>query len=683
MYIRSLCVAFLFLSTLKTNAQAPTITNFTPATVCQGGTVTITGTDFDPSNTTVKLGSLPAASVTVNDPNTITATVDDNATTGPIVITTPKGSVTSATDLTINPSPKPGLQDVGAIDPFTNCNGNATYQLKVGNISTVSGTGNQYDIDWGDATAHFTQTDWPVGAQTSHTYTSQGFFTITITITPANGCTKSLAIKFYNGQNPLASFTTTTSTTGLCAPAAIQFQVGNWFNNSKGTIYTIDFGDNTPVQTLTHPLNGSNTIQLISHTYNTTSCPASPDFTATLKASNGCFTTTYTLNQIIIRKKPTADFNVPVVQACVNTPVCFTNNTTNGFSGNSCVSTSTLTWDFGDNTPLQNAASPCHSYASPGTYTVTLSASNTSCGADTKSKTVTILANSPVPTATSPVTYCKGDVAVPLTASGSGLLWYTSQTGGTGSATAPTPSTTTPGTYTWYVSQTIGGTCESGRIPVSVTVYALPAAPAVTTPVNLCQNQAAAPLTATGSNLLWYTVATGGTGSSTAPTPSTATAGTQTFYVSQSTNGCEGPRAAIVVNVAALPAAPVAASPINYCQNQSALPLTAVGSGLLWYTVASGGTGSPAAPTPSTINTGTFVYYVSQSTACGESPRTAITVNVVAGPNATISYSPTLLCNAPDNASNPNPPVQVIFSGSTGGTYTISPAGMPIDAATG
>src|SRR5262249_3734898 len=151
-------------------------------------------------------------------------------------------------------------------------------------------------------------------------------------------------------------------------------------------------------------------------------------------------------------------------------------------------------------------------------------------------------------TVSSPVPYCQDATAAPLTATGSNLLWYTQPTGGTGSATAPTPSTATPGTTTWYVSQTVNG-CESPRAPVNVIVNPAPAAPGVTSPVTYCQNATTVPLTASGNNLLWYTVPTGGTGTGTAPTPSSTTPGTVTWYVSQTQNGCEGPRAPIVVTV--------------------------------------------------------------------------------------------------------------------------------------
>ncbi len=160
------------------------------------------------------------------------------------------------------------------------------------------------------------------------------------------------------------------------------------------------------------------------------------------------------------------------------------------------------------------------------------------------------------PTATTPVNYCQNATATALTASGTNLLWYTVATGGTGSATAPTPVTTTAGSTTYYVSQTSG--CESVRLPVVVNITAILAAPAVTSPVSYCQNVTATALIATGTNLTWYNAATGGTGSATAPTPSTTVAGTTNYYVSQKNNCGESTRTPISVIVNATPAAPSA-----------------------------------------------------------------------------------------------------------------------------
>ncbi|HAO45924.1 MAG TPA: alpha-amylase family glycosyl hydrolase [Ferruginibacter sp.] len=184
-------------------------------------------------------------------------------------------------------------------------------------------------------------------------------------------------------------------------------------------------------------------------------------------------------------------------------------------------------------------------------------------------------------------------------------------------ATAAQTVTLQPGEYHIYVS-----------VPACNT-----AAPTAATPISYCVGAAAIPLTATGTNLLWYTTATGGTGSATAPTPSTAVVGSTTYYVSQ-TIGCEGPRFAIVVNVTASTAAPTVTTPVTYCRNATAAPLTAAGTNLLWYTAATGGTGSATAPTPSTTVAGSTTYYVSQTQSCGESPRAAITVVVNPTPAA-------------------------------------------------
>jgi gliding motility-associated-like protein len=83
-----------------------------------------------------------------------------------------------------------------------------------------------------------------------------------------------------------------------------------------------------------------------------------------------------------------------------------------------------------------------------------------------------------------------------------------------------------------------------------VVVNGVPAAPVVagSVPVTYCEGATAAALTATGTDLLWYTAATGGVGVTAAPVPSTAVVGMQSWYVSQ-TNGCESPRAEVDVVV--------------------------------------------------------------------------------------------------------------------------------------
>jgi Secretion system C-terminal sorting domain/Ig-like domain CHU_C associated len=242
------------------------------------------------------------------------------------------------------------------------------------------------------------------------------------------------------------------------------------------------------------------------------------------------------------------------------------------------------------------------------------------------------------PVVNSPVNYFQDSTAIPLTAAGTSLLWYTVATGGTGSSAAPTPSTATVGQTDYYVSQTVN-TCESSRAKITVNVLAATAPPKVSTPISFCQNSSALTLTAVGSSLLWYTSATGGTGSASAPTPSTATIGSTNYYVSQTKNANESTRALIRVDITTTTVVPAVTSPVTYCQNSAAVPLIAVGTNLLWYSAATGGTGSSSTPTPSTVSGSS--YYVSQNT-CGEGPRAKI--DVLINPIPVLSVNSPKIC---------------------------------------
>ncbi|WP_157485558.1 hypothetical protein [Flavobacterium sp. ACAM 123] len=119
-------------------------------------------------------------------------------------------------------------------------------------------------------------------------------------------------------------------------------------------------------------------------------------------------------------------------------------------------------------------------------------------------------------------------------------------------ASYDTPANLTTTTYFRAVINSI--LCQNITLksqPATITINPATPAPSVTASVVYCLNATASQLTATGTNLLWYTVATNGTGNTTAPTPLTTTAGSTTYYVSQTitANGisCVGPRSPIVV----------------------------------------------------------------------------------------------------------------------------------------
>ncbi|HEU4472459.1 MAG TPA: gliding motility-associated C-terminal domain-containing protein [Flavisolibacter sp.] len=293
-----------------------------------------------------------------------------------------------------------------------------------------------------------------------------------------------------------------------------------------------------------------------------------------------------------------------------------------------------LRWYASNGTPIVGTPTPSSASAGTTTYLVTQTDA-IGCESAAASLVVTINPRPAAPAVTA-LSYCAGETVPALNATGTNLLWYSAAAGGSGSSTAPLPSTAAPGTFNYYVSQTNANACESPRAALAVTIKALPAVPVVSNQT-YCQSAPPAALTATGSNLSWYTVPAGGTASTSAPTPSTASAGSTSYYVSQTSDGCESPRAAINVLVHPQPAAPLVSS-VSYCLNAAPNSLTAQGTDLRWYTSLGSGPASLTAPTPSTATAGTTDYYVSQVSTDGcEGPKALINVEVFALPAAPVT----------------------------------------------
>ena len=201
-----------------------------------------------------------------------------------------------------------------------------------------------------------------------------------------------------------------------------------------------------------------------------------------------------------------------------------------------------------------------NSFTTPALNTTTTFYSDNGCLSQRESFTVTV---STVPTLTvSPVayTYDQNDTATPLNvtaSSGCTLNWYDDAGVIIPPPSPPTPSTAVVGVTSYFVSQTLTASgCEGPKTEITVTVNGVPVTPdpPVVSDISYCQNETALALTATASSnctLNWYTTATGGTSTATPPTPSTATVGITSYFVSQTDNssGLESTRAEIQVTV--------------------------------------------------------------------------------------------------------------------------------------
>jgi len=249
---------------------------------------------------------------------------------------------------------------------------------------------------------------------------------------------------------------------------------------------------------------------------------------------------------------------------------------------------------------------------------------------------IRVLCSAPaIPTSTNTtITYCKGDAPTALTATaatGSSLIWYTASTGGTGSNTAPTPSTASAGTQRYYAASNNSG-CESeSRLAIAVTINEGPSLTSIGGGSAVCL----------GSNLTLTHATSGGTWSTTTTSIATlsnaglltpVSAGSALVSYTATSNGCPSIVTA-TITVSAVPAAPSVSS-VSYCEGAVTVALTATaasGNSLLWYgTNSTGGTANTSAPVPATSVAGTVDYYVSQkntTTGC-ESPRTKLSVTI-------------------------------------------------------
>ena len=228
------------------------------------------------------------------------------------------------------------------------------------------------------------------------------------------------------------------------------------------------------------------------------------------------------------------------------------------------------------------------------------------------------------PTPQTPAPVCQFTTASPLTATGQNLTWY-DQSGPLAGAPAPTPDVA--GTISYSVTQKVNG-CESPRASVTLLVRQAPDLPMASS-VRYCVDELPRSLTATGSNLKWYTSPTGGTSTPTSPAFFTDVSKVIPFYVTQTdANNCESKRLMVSVTVSPPPPAPTVIANQAVCQFANVNALTASpNTGLIWQ--GSGITGSVStAPIPSTTRAGTYTYVVTQKSGSCTSPASLITFTV-------------------------------------------------------
>ncbi len=286
-------------------------------------------------------------------------------------------------------------------------------------------------------------------------------------------------------------------------------------------------------------------------------------YTLAVTSNNNCSLLTPATINVVVNQTPGTPLVTDAVycQADVSTPLAATPSGNPG---------DVLIWYTTPSGGTGTLNAPVPSTTTPGTYVWYVSQqTGAGCEGLRVPQTVLVKQKPSTPIVFTAQHYCEGDSNVAaLVAQGDSVQWYTVPVGGIGSFTAPTPVTNTPGTFTWYVTQTKDG-CESDRLPVIITVGQKPPVP-VTSPVTYCKGDVAVPLTATGQFALkWYNVPVGGVASQFAPVPATDTPSVTTWYVSQTLGSCESDRVPITVTVLYRPTAGIIDSRDEVCQGDT------------------------------------------------------------------------------------------------------------------
>ncbi len=270
-----------------------------------------------------------------------------------------------------------------------------------------------------------------------------------------------------------------------------------------------------------------------------------------------------------------------------------------------------------------------------GAYAVQIKGPDSFTCSEATSKTFTLSINDqPDAPTTADLTYCQGDVASALTATGTNLKWYQSETGDDLIAGTPTPLTDTVGTTSYWVSQT-PNECESPRSELIVIIKEKPAIPITTETLSFCLDEnVTTPLEATasesGNTINWYNAVDATTPLNTAPTPDTGTDVTAYYWVSQTKDGCESDRAKVTITINPLPILTVDATDATICSGSSTT-LNATGATTYLWTVIDGtaiesAESTKASPAVSPIVTTTYLVTGTSDKGCTSTAE--VTVNV-------------------------------------------------------
>jgi PKD repeat protein len=327
---------------------------------------------------------------------------------------------------------------------------------------------------------------------------------------------------------------------------------------------------------------------------------------------------------------PTASFSYAAASLCSGQNIYFSDMSTNAPTA--------WSWTLTGATPsVSSVKNPTVSYASGGTYTITLVSSNSIGSSSPVSQVITVNATPTVAATSALATICNGQ-SVLLT--GSGASTYSWNTGPTTNTISVAPTSNT----TYSVIGTTGSCSNTAMVSVTVN-------PSPTVSVNSATVCAGSTATLTASGATTYSWSTGSTSTSISVSPTVTTV----YTITGTSAGCSNAKTSTVT------ANPLPTVSVNNATVCSGSPTGLTASGASTYSWSTGSTSVSITVNP----TVTTVYTVTGTSGGCSSAKTS-TVSVNALPSVGASATSPTVCSG--NSTN--------LIGSGASTYTWNPGAM-------
>jgi len=339
-----------------------------------------------------------------------------------------------------------------------------------------------------------------------------------------------------------------------------------------------------------------------------------------------------------------------IINAASSTPTAADTTVCYGTAGVLTTSGSFIQWY--DDSALTNFVSTGDTFITADTavdiYTYFLTDSTAGCPASAADTVTLTISATPAAPVSSDTAICIGTPNPGLTATGVVLNWYDDALLGNLVFTGDTftPDDSTVGTHDYYVTQidTAVNSCESEATTVLFTINSIPTAP-ISSDTSACEGSTIPDLTASGSNIQWYsdTALSVLEFSGDTFTTGNSAADTYLYYVTQTVSGCESPADTVTLVINPTPPAPTASND-TACEGGVIPSLNASGTNVNWYSdpllinlVFSGNKFATGETTA-----GTYDYYVTDSLGNCVGPVTQVTLVINAPPGAPVGVSDTI-----------------------------------------